>query len=90
MNKNDKVIKLSKEITKYINDRFNSALEWYNSPKEPCDVCQETLDNAQKDLDCVLKETKEKFKLKDLPCIAQVSFDVNNCLVAKLIDKKLN
>lgn len=73
-----------KQFSKELEARLNDCLEWYRN----CDVCDETLKNAKKDLNSVLKEVCKKYDFNNLFTLTAL-FE-NDIIVVKILDKKLN
>jgi len=80
-----KAAKKATEIKDYLEQRIAYALEWY----QECDICEETLINARKDIASVLQETCQKFSLKDLPFTTKTTIE-DGFIVVRTLDKKLN
>lgn len=74
------------EIHKWLYTRLEEIVIWY----EDCDAVDETLQNARKDIDKVLTEMTVKFKLKPVPFFPSLTFDTNNKIVVKFVQKELN
>lgn len=74
------------DIQKWLYTRLEEIIIWY----EGCDAVDETLQNAKRDVDSVLREMVVKFKLKPVPFYPSLTFDMNNKIVVKFVNREFN
>lgn len=75
------------EIKLFIENKANSALEWYLG----CVACDETSENIRRNILSIMEEASEKFKINPLPFTFKLILEDNGrIVVVKFIDRKLN
>lgn len=68
-----------------LEQRLAAALEWYVD----CDVCDQTLANARRDVESVLRDTCALFEITDVPFLLRVRFEGDE-LVVTTVSRELS
>jgi len=76
----------AKEFRKELERRLDIALSWYKD----CIKCDETLQNARRDVNSVFKFVCKQYDITNSPVMLRTRFSDDNYIVVDYIDRNIN